>query len=227
MRNLLFFLFSHRTLALIRWDIHFLGVRLRNTLFNRESILKSFFGRSGRKFLNLGSGPRGKDDPEWLNIDGFPDRNVHFMCDFGRRIPITPSSLDGVFTEHVVEHFDYDNGRKLLLQCFHMLKKDGVVRIVVPDGHKILKRYFEEPDRILEYKECETGHAMEAVNKWFYQRYEHQYIYDAHLLGHLLREIGFSRVEQSSYMQSRFGAVDLLLDDPKYEWESLYMEAVK
>jgi predicted SAM-dependent methyltransferase len=227
MKNLLLSLFAHRSLALIRWDIHFMRVRLLNLLFNRQRVVDAFIKRGGSKYLNLGSGPRGIDDENWLNIDGFPDKNVHYLCDFSRRIPIPPSTLDGVFTEHVLEHFDLANGRRLLEMCHVMLKEGGVIRIIVPDGHKILKWYFEDPESILRYRDCKSGCAIEAVNSWFYQRYEHQFIYDADMLGHLLREVGFSEVRQAGYKRTELGAGSLLLDDQKYEWESLYMEAMK
>jgi hypothetical protein len=47
------------------------------------------------------------------------------------------------------------------------------------------------------------------------------------MLGHLLREVGFSEVRQAGYKRTELGAGSLLLDDQKYEWESLYMEAMK
>jgi predicted SAM-dependent methyltransferase len=214
-------------LALIRWDLHFIKVRFLNLLFKRDRVVDSFIKRGGTRYLNLGSGPRGIDDEQWLNIDGYPDRSVHYLCDFSRSIPVPPSTLDGIFTEHVLEHFDIENGRKLLLKCHDMLKEGGVVRIIVPDGRRILKRYFEEPESIIRYRECQTGCAMEAVNSWFHQRYEHQFIYDADVLGHILKEVGFRNVRQAGYMSTEFGAESLLLDDRKYEWESLYMEAMK
>ena len=227
MRSILLFLFSHRTLALIRWDLHFLRVRLLNFIFRRSSVIGSFLSKPGRKFMNLGSGPRGLDSPEWLNLDGFPEKTVHYMCDFGRPIPVPASSLDGIFTEHVVEHFTYEQARVLLSQCRDMLKQGGVIRIIVPDGRKFLKCYFEEPERILEYKECSTPHAIEAVNAWFYQRFEHQFIYDADMLRHLLLEIGFRSAEQVSFGNTSTERKELVLDDSKYAWESLYVEAVK
>ena len=221
------FLFSHRTLALLRWDLHFMNVRFKNFLFGKDKVIGQFLKSDGKKLLNLGSGPRGVDNPEWLNIDGYPDKNVQFLCDFNRDFPIPNQCLDGIFTEHVLEHFDYENGRKLLSTCFRILKSNGTIRIIVPDGKKILKAYFEEPAKILKYKECTTKYPIEAVNSWFYQRYEHQCIYDFEYMKGLLVEIGFSKVYEASYMVSESGNNDLLLDDPKYSWESLYVEAVK
>ena len=202
-------------------------VRLGNFLFSKDRAIDKYLKTPGVKYLNLGSGPRGLDKPEWLNIDGYQDKNVHFLCDFNRAFPIPDQSLDGIFTEHVVEHFDYENGRKLLDTCFRMLKKGGIIRIIVPDGRKILKAYFEEPGKILEYKKCDTTHPIEAVNKWFYQRYEHQCIYDFAYMKGQLEEVGFTSIFESAYLESKSGNTNLVLDDPKYSWESLYVEAIK
>ena len=228
MRNLLLFFFSHRTLALIRWDIHFLGIRIKNVLFSRTTrLLKSIRERPGPLYLNLGSGPRGLTAAEWINIDGFKDKNVHYLCDFSRPLPFDDETFNGIFCEHVLEHFTYENGRKLLVECKRILKKNGVLRIVVPDGNKILTSYFDEPKKIVEYKQVETGFPIEAVNTWFYQRYEHQCIYDAAYLVDSLQKAGFSTAKASSFNTSLLNVGDIVLDDPKYSWESLYVEAVK
>ena len=65
---------------------------------------------------------------------------------------------------------------------------------------------------------------MEVVNSYFRQRYEHQFLYDWVTLERMLRRTGFSVVSRSRYGQGERG---LLLDDAKYEWESLYVEAIR
>lgn len=228
MRKLLLLFFSHRTLALIRWDLHFVGIRVRNRLFSKNGkFLKEISRKSGPLYLNLGSGPRGLNAAEWINIDGFKDRNVQFLCDFSRPLPFEDETFDGIFCEHVLEHFSYDNGRNLLTECRRILKTGGVIRIVVPNGYTILEAYFKEPQKMVEYKQVDSKIPMEAVNTWFYQRYEHQCIYDIQYLTYLLGKCGFSRIEHSSFNKSSVGANQIVLDDPKYSWESLYAEAVK
>ena len=96
-----------------------------------------------------------------------------------------------------------------------------------PDGKKILDTYFNEPQKIIKYKQVESGIAMEAVNTWFYQRYEHQCIYDADYLTHTLAKAGFGQTKIAAYNESMFGCRDIVLDDQKYSWESLYVEAAK
>ena len=228
MRKLLLFFFSHRTLALIRWDLHFLGIRMNNVLFSSTArLLKTVRNKPGPLYLNLGSGPRGLDAPNWINIDGFEDKNVHYLCDFSRPLPFENETFDGIFSEHVLEHFTYENGRLLLIECNRILRKGGIIRIVVPDGNMILTAFFNEPEKIVEYKQAGTGFPMEAVNTWFYQRYEHQCIYDAGYLMDSLKKSGFTLTRHSSFNASMVGADNIVLDDPKYSWESLYVEAVK
>lgn len=182
---------------------------------------------SEKKYLNLGSGPRGIDDNKWINIDGFKDKNVHHCCDFSRGLPFSAGTFDGIFCEHVLEHFDFGNGKLLMKECLRVLKPGGVIRIVVPDGNKILRAYFDNAEFIINYKQCENKFPMEAVNKWFYQRYEHQCIYDADYLTDMLRKAGFTSAVQKEFRSASTGNYDLLLDDEKYSWESLYAEAVK
>jgi len=228
MRNLLLYFFSHRTLALLRWDFHFIMVRVRNTFFNeRNNLNKRIQKQISPLYLNLGSGPRGLNNASWINIDGYKDKNVHFLCDFNRPLPFDAETFDGIFCEHVLEHFNYENGKKLLNECKRILKKRGVIRIIVPDGNKILSSYFDNPEFIVKYKECNTGYPIEAVNSWFYQRYEHQCIYDAGYLTDLLKNAGFTTTVSSEFKRSRVGSEEIVLDDPKYCWESLYVEAVK
>lgn len=228
MKKKLLSLFSHRTLALLRWDLYFIKENFKNALFNKKSGLKKRVNiKSEYKYLNLGSGPRGIDNNSWINIDGYIDKNVHYLCDFNKALPFEDETFDGIFCEHVVEHFDFEHGVKMMAECRRILKKDGVIRIIVPDGEIIINSYINNPRKIVDYKHCESGKPMEAVNKWFYQRYEHQCIYDSDYMNYMVKQAGFSESRKGSFKQSPFGKNELLIDDIKYEFESLYQEAQK
>ena len=70
MRSFLLFLFSHHFLAITRWEIYFLRLRLANVIFGRNPRLYCFAkSRPQPRYLNFGSGPRGQDEPTWVNID--------------------------------------------------------------------------------------------------------------------------------------------------------------
>ena len=227
LRRLPLFLFSHRTLALLRWDLHFLAVRFSNALFQRHSGLQKRVDSAPRPlYLNLGSGPRGVSDAHWINVDGYKDTNVDYLMDFTRPWPFADNSLDGIFCEHVFEHFDLEHGQRLLRESLRVLVPGRSLRIIVPDGERVLKTYYEDPAALMLHRETETKQPMDAVNSYFRQRYDHQFIYDWPLLEQQLRAAGFERIARVSFQQAQ-NAKPLLLDDPRYEWESLYVEATK
>jgi predicted SAM-dependent methyltransferase len=222
MRRALLFFFSHRLLALARWDIHFILLRLRNALTRQHSTIRKRVASARPIYLNLGSGPRGIADPCWINIDGYRDKNVQFLLDFTRPLPFADQSLDGIFCEHVFEHFTQEDGERLACELRRCLRPRGVARIIVPDAERVMRAYFDAPDRLIERRQTAT--AMEAVNSYFRQRYDHHFLYDWPTLKRMLECAGFSTIIRSKYKLGQLSS-EIVLDDPKYEWESLYVEA--
>lgn len=227
MRNLLLRLFSHRFLAIARWDIYFLRLRIWNALTRQGSRIRRNVARlQSPLFLNLGSGPRGLEDPHWVNVDGYPDNNVQYLLDLARPLPFHAGMFDGVFCEHVMEHFSLHDGENLAREVHRILRAGGCFRIIVPDGELALRRYFETPQELVERRGHGEGTAMEIVNLYFRQRYEHQFAYDWTTMKQMLVRAGFETVNKTVFGKSD-RCTPLVLDDPKYEWESLYVEATK
>jgi predicted SAM-dependent methyltransferase len=226
-RKLLLVLFSHRFLAIGRWDLHFLRLRVRNRLTFQPARIRRFLAaRQAPVYLNLGAGPRGVDDPHWVNVDGFPDRHVHFLLDVSRRLPFPDESFDGVFCEHVLEHFSKEDGEAVSREVFRILRPGGCFRVVVPDAELLLTKYLHEPGELTARRGEPGTTAGDAINSYFRQRYEHQFLYDWRTLGPMLRRAGFGEVTRVGFGEA--AACDaLVLDDAKYEWESLYAVAVK
>lgn len=63
-------------------------------------------------------------DISYLNILKESDWNKLFL----------KNSIDAIMAEHVWEHLSYEDGKKGLRFCFEHLKKDGHIRIAVPDA---------------------------------------------------------------------------------------------
>ena len=190
--------------------------RIRNALSNRQRPL----------FLNLGSGPRGVGDSHWVNVDGFHDKNVHYLVDFGRRLPFPNESFDGVFCEHVIEHFSLEDGERIAREVHRVLRLGGCFRVIVPDAELVLRRYFDAPDEIVARRGNGVETPMEIINLYFRQRYEHQFVYDWPTIEKMLLRAGFAVVCRAAFGQGR-QCPPVILDDQKYEWESLYVEALK
>jgi predicted SAM-dependent methyltransferase len=227
MRNFLLMFFSHRFLAIARWDLYFLRLRIWNKLtWQKTRIRHTLSNRQAPLFLNLGSGPRGVDDARWVNVDGFRDRNVHYLIDFSRSLPFPNQSFDGVFCEHVIEHFSLADGERIAREVHRVLRAGGCFRVIVPDAEMVLQRYCDAPDEMVAWRGTGTETPMEIVNVYFRQRYEHQFVYDWPTMEKMLSKAGFAVVCRSAFGQGR-KCLPIVLDDKKYDWESLYVEALK
>lgn len=225
-RAILLSLFSHRLLAVARWDLRLLGLRLKNRLRGEDARLARLVaGRPRPRYLNLGAGPRGLDDPRWINVDACAAPGVHALLDFTRALPFPDGSFDGIFSEHVLEHFTDGEAAGLLREARRVLRPGGVIRLVVPDGERILRLYVDEPERLLAMRsDADAPTPMAAVNSYFRQRYEHQFIYDAPTLERALLTAGFVATARARCGVAQLEPA-LVLDDPRYEAESLYVEA--
>jgi len=177
-------------------------------------------------FLNLGCGPRGLANNRWVNVDGFREAGVDLLLDISRPLPFPDGSFDGVFCEHVMEHFSEEVGLAIAREALRILGDGGCLRIVVPDGERIVRLYLESPEALVEWRGAGDETPMEVVNSYFRQRYEHQFLYDWVTLERMLWRAGFSRVSRTRYGQGLHERA-LILDDVKYERESLYVEAVR
>lgn len=227
MRNFLLLFFSHRFLAIARWDLYFCRLRIWNVLAGQKSrIRNALSNKQGPLFLNLGSGPRGLVDSHWVNVDGFRDQNVHYLVDFGRPLPFPDELFEGVFCEHVMEHFSLAEGERITREVHRVLRPGGCFRVIVPDAELVLRRYFDAPDELVARRGTGAETPMEIVNLYFRQRYEHQFIYDWPTIEKMLFRAGFSAVWRSVFGQGRH-CQPVILDDERYEWESLYVEALK
>ncbi len=125
---------------------------------------------------------------------------------------------------------------QLIRECFRVLKPEGIIRLVVPDAELYLRAYVS----------CLQGEKVEfpypndqeldgicspllAVNRIFYQDREspfgHCTMFDAQLLGSLLKSVGFVDVRTERFRTGR--DIALLLDTESRWVESFAMEASK
>lgn len=90
-----------------------------------------------KKCLNLGGG-KVKQRNNWLVLDAL--NGDYFNIDFV--IPLGDDSVDFIYSSMLFEHLNEDEVSSLLLECRRVLKKNGAMRLVVPDNLVYIKRYF-------------------------------------------------------------------------------------
>ena len=184
----------------------------------------------GKSYLDLGCGPN--TTPDFINLDYEWNPGVDVCWDLAKGLPLPKESLNGIFTEHCLEHFPLDRVSMILRECWRVLKPQGTIRIVVPDGELYLTRYtdltrglIQEP---LPYAETDRWHGLYtpimSVNRIFLTS-GHRFIFDFDAMRHILEKNGFTAIAKEQYMKGRDQR--LLRDSQARAIESLYVEATK
>jgi len=211
-------------------ELHFAILRFRT------GGLASKYEGSKDLLINLGCGGNGL--PGWVNVDGYPAKNVNCVCDCRRKLPFPDGSARGIFSEHFFEHLDYtDEVPAFLAECLRVLRPGGIIRIVVPDAGEYLRAYCAEgwaeiaqlrgldSGRMDPWMRCAYHTKMELVNVVFRQGPEHKWAYDAETLCFLLSYFGFTEPRRCAYRESQLP--ELAIDREIRMPESLYIEARK
>ncbi len=93
--------------------------------------------------LNLGPGPNWKKPGrDWYSVDidpAFGDIIVNFH-DFAA-LPLKTNSVACVYGSHLFEHMSIFKTPLIFEEIYRVLKKDGILRIVLPDAEKSINEY--------------------------------------------------------------------------------------
>ena len=132
-----------------------------------------------------------------------------------KKFPYADSTFDYVFSTHLLEHLYPQQANFCINETFRVLKREGVVRIVVPDLDRIVQNYdSQHPDIFLEA-------IFEEKQKHI--RNKHHWLYNKTSLTRLLKESGFPKIYRCKFQVGN--CADLTLIDNRRE--SLFMEAIK
>jgi len=96
--------------------------------------------------LNFGCGKRFARG--WVNIDFHAEHPDVQRVNLLRPWPFTDDYFDTVYSSHTLEHFSPGTAEHLLRECFRVMKKGAVIRIVVPDLEKTCREYIRLLDAV-------------------------------------------------------------------------------
>lgn len=98
------------------------------------------------KKLNFGCGHRYAKG--WINIDFHSESPEVKKVNLLQRLPFPDNYFDVVYSSHVLEHFSPDTAESLLRECHRVLKKDGILRTVLPDLEATCREYVRLLDAV-------------------------------------------------------------------------------
>lgn len=140
----------------------------------------------------------------WINIDIKPPADL--MIDVVKGLPFEKSTVSFIYSEHFIEHLNYEEAKIFLKECYRILEKDGVLRIATPDLDNIVQKYSsdwwnQEWLKWPEYSWIKTKGMMlnQAFHGW-----EHKYLFNEEDLRNLLVEAGFTSIKRVEWGISNF-----------------------
>jgi SAM-dependent methyltransferase len=217
--------------------LRLLYFEMRSTIFRALSS-PLVLDPVGQHHLNLGSGPcvvKGL-----TNVDFFGTPGIDYGADLRFPLKISDEVIDGIFSEHTLEHLSYVECRRLLAECHRILKPEGVIRIVVPDLSIFIRNYADDNkdwfatwEQLLFLGSSDSERAkrrltspLEAIS-FVTQEYGHRSSWDFVTLKAYLEHAGFRNVMQTAFRQGQCEKLLIDLDDNERKFVSLYVEAVK
>lgn len=145
------------------------------------------------------------------------------------RIPHPDSSVDVIYSSHMIEHLDRLEAQKFLAECRRVLKPGGVLRIVVPDLRVTVNDYVAKGNAevFLEHLQLalDKPHGLvDHLRHFLVGGRNHHWLYDGPSMSRLLSNSGFDRIDILEPGQTRIempGNLDLF----ERAGESAYVEA--
>ena len=179
----------------------------------------------------------------WLNTTLYPFAPGTVFLDAARPFPMPAHSFHYIFSEHVIEHLEFEESAHLLRECSRILKPGGRIRIATPDLARIIGLYAQ-PDGeaqqryirwIMDNFRPQVGayNPAHVINQSFHG-WRHKFIYDEPTLREALQQARFSdiaRVEPGESGDENLRGIEqhgqYVGSDEAMRYETMVLEARK
>jgi predicted SAM-dependent methyltransferase len=198
---------------------------------HRQGLIKARKYRGRRAMaMQLGSADMIKEG--WVNIDLSPTADL--TLDLREPLPFPDNTFRIIYSEHVLEHFNYPRDiTHLLSECYRVLEPRGIHSFGVPDGELELRHYvtWKNTDPALTQAQADADRAnlrwgpswcrtrMDRVNNFMRQSGEHRWCYDEETMRLLLETVGFVEIQRREF--------DPELDQELRRSGTMYMQCKK
>lgn len=211
-----------RLISELNFEAKMIALKITNNLLPHRKITLARIRALRELKVNIGCGPFKAEG--WLNVD--LDKSADLQTDIRYGLPFSDGSCRFIFSEHVFEHLDLEELRKLLADCYRVLEPGGAIRIIMPNLACLIRAYSENDREFVQAVMNEDITCTAFINRIFYHP-THRYIHDFESISSILKEAGFTKIYHSSYKNSLFPELNIDSDLPHRKLDSLYVEAVR
>ena len=185
-------------------------IRQRYWSWSAPGRIREYLRGHSQPKLQIGSGANVLAG--WLNTTLYPFAPNAVFLDASLPFPIPDESFDYVFSEHVIEHLDFDEAARMLRESQRILLPGGRIRIATPDLRQIIAVYAQpqsEPQQayirwIMDSFRPQIGEYNPAhvINQSFHG-WRHKFIYDQPTLFSAFGDAGFINIKRVEPGQSQ------------------------
>jgi len=182
--------------------------------------------------IDIGGQKNRRDLGIWKIMD--KSSKVEYPIDLNKakKMEIEDNIVDAIFTSHTAEHLEPYRLKWFFKEIYRILKKGGILRIVVPDFGKALQKYIEGDYKWISRKGNPTKWKdlpkipICYLQSWIYTPFSgHRVGFDGKFLTYLLKKSGFRKIKKCQYNICH--KVFRGKDYGRYENNSLFYEAIK
>lgn len=113
------------------------------------------------KNLNIACG--GRYHKDWINIDFHAESNNVTKVNILGGLPFEDNSMNVVYSSHFLEHLSQEQADFILKESYKILKKDGIIRIVVPDLENVCQEYLRVLQLVSQDKKYEEEYQWITI----------------------------------------------------------------
>ena len=204
-----------------------------------RAIIESYVAQREIRKLHIGCGENILCD--WLNSDLFPHSDRILHVDATDTFPFADDTFDYIFSEHMIEHVSYSEGRAMLSECHRVLRNNGTIRISTPNLQFLIDLYRDDKSELQrEYIKWATDSFITHASYYddafvinnFVRDWGHSFIYDEKTLRSSLEKAGFTRIIRCDLNESTEEALRQLenerrMPDGFLKLESITLEGTK
>ncbi len=174
--------------------------------------------------LNWGCG--GAGEAGWINSDVKEGPQIDISSDIRKGLPLEEGSIDYAVSIHALQEIPYPDLIPVLQELLRVLKKDGVLRLGLPDLDLAIRAYMDQDPHYFVIPDDDAGNiGAKLVTQIVWYGYSRTpFTFD--FLRETLEKAGFRSVVRCGFRQTASPFPKIVELDNREE-ESLFVEALK
>lgn len=177
--------------------------------------------------FNIGAGPR--LFPRWISVDHDPSNRPDVFWKVGGPMPMPFQSgmADAIYCSHMIDHLDWEAGRRFLTDCTRILKPAAPIRITACDLRVFASKYIDgtigdlayfQPPEFTKARTAGSKFGIVACGAFSDRSWYtgHRQLFDGPALCEALEDTGFCDVtecEENEIYDTVFEDVDDIFPD--------------